>query len=570
MPETNGKGKKELSMEMRLLIAFLLMGLVLFVTPYLYKGANTPGPKGPQNITPQKAAELTKPPAPAPPVAPQQLASENSAAPQQAAKEETFVVDTALFRATFSNKGASVRSWVLKKYKDLDGKPLELVNQVALAKVPAPFSFDFKDQKPAVDLAQALFIARPAPDNLGVDYEYSDGKLVARKSFRFRSDSYLAQVTSEVIQNGAQIPHVLAWRGGFGDPTIRNAASAERNVYYNDGRLQTKTAKDAKNGPVSVSGGFGFAGIEDSFFAAVYLPRGTGNVELITYSDSVPVPPDNKETSYVGAGVGSGGVNELALFVGPKDTDILRKVDPRLAQLIDWGRWFGFIAKPLFYALNWTNDRITHNFGWAIVLVTIAINILTFPFRLTSLKSSKKMQALQPEIQRINEKYKGLSIRDPKKAEQNQEMMALYKKYGVNPVGGCAPMLLQIPFFIAYYTVLTVAIELRGASWLWVSDLSRPEQLAIRILPVLLIVTQFMTQRMTPPSPGVDPAQQKMMMFMPLVLGFMFYYASAGLVLYWLTGNLVAIVQQWIMNRTMKTPVILPTAKPVSKARRRA
>src|SRR5215831_13001138 len=185
MPETNGKSKKELSMEMRLLIAFLLMGLVLFVTPYLYKGANAPGPKGPQNITPQKAAELTKPPTPAPPVAPQQLAAETSATPQQGAKVETFVVDTALFRATFSNQGASVRSWVLKKYKDLNGKPLELVNQAALAKVPAPLSFDFKDQKPSVDLAQSLFVAKPAPDNLGIDYEYSDGKLVARKSFRF-------------------------------------------------------------------------------------------------------------------------------------------------------------------------------------------------------------------------------------------------------------------------------------------------------------------------------------------------------------------------------------------------
>jgi len=569
MPESNGKGKKELSMEMRLLIAFLLMGLVLFVTPYLYKSANGPAPKGPKNTTLQQAAEMTKPPAPAPPVAPQQLETQAAAAPQQAAKEETFVVDTALFRATFSNRGANVRSWMLKKYKDLNGKPLELVNPAALAKVPAPLSFDFKDQKPAVDLAQALFVAKPTPDNLGIDYEYSDGKLVARKSFRFRSDSYLAQVTSEVIQNGAQIPHVLAWRGGFGDPTIHNAASAERDVFLSEGRLQTKTAKDAKNGPVSVSGNFGFAGVEDSFFASVFLPRGTGNLELITYSDSVAVPPDNKEVAYVGAGVGSGGINQLALFVGPKDSDILHQVDPRLSQLIDWGRWFGFIAKPLFYALNWTNDHLTHNFGWAIVLVTIAINILTFPFRLTSLKSSKKMQALQPEIQRINEKYKGLSIRDPKKAEQNQETMALYKKHGVNPVGGCVPMLLQIPFFIAYYTVLTVAIELRGAQWLWVSDLSRPEQLAIRILPVLLIVTQFMTQRLTPPSPGVDPSQQKMMMFMPLVLGFMFYYASAGLVLYWLTGNLVAIIQQWIMNRTMKTPVIEP-ARPVSKTRRKA
>jgi YidC/Oxa1 family membrane protein insertase len=568
MSENSGGKKKELSMEIRLLLAFLLMGLVLFVTPYLYKSANAPAPKGPQNVTPQRAAEVTKPPAPSPAEAGKPETGSTPAAPQQAGKEETFVVDTNLFRVVFSNRGANVRSWVLKKYKDLNGKQLELVNLPALAKTPPPLSFETKEQSLEY-LKDRLFVAKPTSDNLGIDYEYSDGQTVARKSFRFLHDSYLVQVTSEVTRNNAPVPHVLAWRGGFGDPTLHNAASAERNVYFVDGRLHTKVAKDAKNGPVAESGPFVFAGIEDTFFAAVFTTKDTANVELVTWSDAVPVPAEDKEEQFVGAGVGTGGgINQLALFVGPKDSDILRKVDPRLGELIDWGRWFGFLAKPLFYALNWTNDRLTHNFGWAIILVTIALNIATMPFRLQSLRSAKKMQALQPEIKRINDKYKGLSIRDPKKAEQNAEMMALYKQHGVNPVGGCVPMLVQIPFFIAYYTVLSVAIELRGAPWLWVSDLSRPEMLPIRILPVLLVVTQFVTQKMTPASPGMDPSQQKMMMIMPLVFGFMFYYASAGLVLYWLTGNLVAIVQQWIINRMMPTPVV--ETRPVSKTKRRA
>jgi YidC/Oxa1 family membrane protein insertase len=162
-----------------------------------------------------------------------------------------------------------------------------------------------------------------------------------------------------------------------------------------------------------------------------------------------------------------------------------------------------------------------------------------------------------------------LSLRDPKQSEKNQEVMELYKKHGVNPISsGCMPMLLQFPFFIAFYTVLTVAIELRGAHWLWVTDLSRPEQLAIRVLPVILIATQFISQKLTPPSPGMDPAQQKAMMIMPLALGFMFYYQSAGLVLYWLTGNLVGIVQQWLMNRATKSSVpAVVDVKPV-KAKR--
>ena len=209
------------------------------------------------------------------------------------------------------------------------------------------------------------------------------------------------------------------------------------------------------------------------------------------------------------------------------------------------------------------NDHITGNFGWAIILVTLIINLALFPFRLSSLKSARKMQKLQPQIQAINARYKNISIRDPKKSEQNQEVMELYKKEGVNPVGGCLPMVIQLPFFYAFYRVLSIAIELRHAPWMWVSDLSSPESLPIHLLPIILIATQFLTQRMTPAA-GVDPSQQRMMMMMPLFFGFMFYYASAGLVLYWLTGNLVGIAQQLLINRMMPSPVAPPM--PVSKA----
>jgi YidC/Oxa1 family membrane protein insertase len=155
-------------------------------------------------------------------------------------------------------------------------------------------------------------------------------------------------------------------------------------------------------------------------------------------------------------------------------------------------------------------------------------------------------------------------MRDPRKQEQQAEMMALYKQHGVNPVGGCVPMIIQLPFLIGYYTVLKLAIEMRGASWLWVHDLSQAETLAIRILPVLLVVTQFLQQKMTP-TPGVDPAQQKMMMFMPLVMGYMFYYQSAGLVLYWLTSGVVGIVTQWLLNRGAPPPAVVVASPPQKK-----
>jgi YidC/Oxa1 family membrane protein insertase len=358
---------------------------------------------------------------------------------------------------------------------------------------------------------------------------------------------------------------VLTWRGGFGDQTVRAPSAAVHTVHYDTGasKLITKSAKDAKNGPFSDSGNFTFGGLEDNFFAAVALPAEGNALEVRTYSDDVTLPHEEKPAAYAGVGVASGPQNDLSLFVGPKDIDILRQVNPKLGTIIDWG-FFGVIAKPLFLSLNWVRDHWTSNYGWAIIVVTLIINLALFPLRLTSLKSARKMQKLQPQIQAINARYKNISMRDPKKAEQNQEVMALYKKEGVNPVGGCLPMIIQLPFLYAFYRVLSIAIELRHAPWLWVKDLSGPEMLPIHMLPIILVVTQFFSQKLTPAA-GVDPNQQRMMMIMPLMFGFMFYYLSSGLVLYYLTGNLVGIAQQLIINRFMPTPVSAPAGAPANK-----
>ena len=160
------------------------------------------------------------------------------------------------------------------------------------------------------------------------------------------------------------------------------------------------------------------------------------------------------------------------MFVGPKDIDLLRHVNPKLEGAVDFG-WFAIIARPIFLILHWLHDNYVPNYGWCIILLTLAINMLLLPLKLSGMKGMKKMSALQPEIQKINEKYEGLAITDPKKAQQNEEIMALYKKHGVNPLGaGCMPLVLQIPFFFAFYKVLSVAIDLRGADWLWIRDLS--------------------------------------------------------------------------------------------------
>ena len=553
------------SLEKRLPIALALMMLVLVVSQYLFKPK--PGPQPVKPINDNQAAQVAQKPAAAQsgPIA----ASDESAAPPsqaQARSELTSDIDTALYHIVFTNRGAVAKSWVLKQFRDDAGKPLEVITNSS-QETPLPFALDITGQKPAFDPNTVLYEPKLSADGLTLSYTYSDGKTSVQKSFAFSKDSYLSQVKSSVLVNGTPVPALLMWRGGFGDAKVRNAAGTEHTVRYDAtaGKLITKTPKDAKNGPVTDSGNYTFAGLEDNFFAAVALPVDSSSLQVRTYSDSFKPPHEDKPVPYVGAGLSTGPQNDLSLFVGPKDLDILKAVNPKLTQIIDWG-FFGIIAKPLFMWLNYVKDHWTNNYGWAIIVVTLIINLALFPFRLSSLKSARKMQKLQPQIQAINAKYKNVGMRDPKKAEQNQEVMELYKREGVNPVGGCLPLIVQLPFFYAFYRVLSIAIELRHAPWLWVPDLSGPESLPIHLLPIILIATQFLQQRLTPAA-GVDPNQQKMMMFMPLMFGFMFYYASAGLVLYWLTGNLVGIAQQLIINRFMPTPApALPPPPAATKA----
>ena len=557
--------KKELTMEMRLLLAFLLMGLVLFLTPYIYKAP--PPPKKP--VTPPASAQVAQDQKPATPAAAQAAAAEPVPGQIQSSAEQEFVIDTQIYRIQFTNRGGVVTSWLLKKYLDHSGKPLELVNPAAFGKAPPPFSLSLENQQAATALNSALFAAKPTADGLGIDYEYSDGKAYAKKTFRFSQNSYLSQITTEVKLNGVPMRNLIEWRGGFGDATVLNRVGEQHAVHYDlaQGKLIVKDAKSAKDGPVDFTGNYSFAGLDDRFFAFVLLPQDNTSTQVRVVKDDVPAAPGGKEEMRAGVLVGGDSLNRFEMFVGPKDVDLLRKVDPKLQQLIDWG-WFGIIAKPIFLALHWLNDNWLHNYGWSIVVITIIINLLLLPLRFTSMKSQRKMQKLQPQIAAINAKYKGLSLRDPKKAEQNAEIMELYKKEGANPMSGCLPMFIQLPILYAFYKVLTVTIELRGAHWLWVTDLSQAELLPIHILPIVMVITQFIQQQMTP-SPGVDPSQARMMKFMPLMFGFFFYSMSSGLVLYWLTSNLVGILQQWLVNRHMPMPAPVPAPKLAPKKKTR-
>src|SRR5581483_4225290 len=288
LPTQPGQGqKKDLSMELRLLLAFVLMGLVLFVTPYIYKPPAGPKRSAPPT-TPSQAAQVTKP-APAASKAAEATAAPTTAPTGQitADKEQSFAIDTALYHIELSNKGGVVTHWVLNKFLDSQGHKLELVNTSALAKAPGPFSVIFKNGDQASNINYALFKATPTGDKLGVDFEYSDGKTDCKKSFRFDKNSYLSRVTSEVTQNGTPVPPLLEWRGGFGDLGVQNRQAAQQVVYYDLSatKLNVHPVSAAKNGTVTTAGEYSFAGLEDPFFAAVVLPQNGATVEVQTYKD---------------------------------------------------------------------------------------------------------------------------------------------------------------------------------------------------------------------------------------------------------------------------------------------
>ncbi len=551
-------------MEMRLVIALVLMGAVLFITPYFVDQAPPPEATKTETKAPVAETPVTVKPAEKSPVAQTPAAPVPQEVAAVAATEEQVLapIETDLYRIEFTNKGALIKSWVLKGFKDASGKPLDLVSDAGVARVGYPFAIQLKGSSELSPINESLFVATPVDG--GYDFEFSDGRTYAKKTFRTKPGSYLVEVTSQYSQNGTPTKHLLAWRGGFGDSTGFAAADTMHSIVFDtaENKLVVNDADYAKSGPQTRTGSFAFAGLEDKYFAIVNLPSGTGSTELYTINDPVP-DAEGKDRPIVGGAIGGEASNKLTLFVGPKDYNLLKSVDPRLEGLIDFG-WASFIAKPLFLALKYVNDTWVFNWGWSIIIVTVIINILLLPLKITSLKSMRKMSLLAPDMKAINEKYKGLSMKDPKMAKKNEEVMALYKKHGVNPAGGCLPLLLQFPFLFAFYAVLNVAIELRHEQWLWVSDLSQPETIAIRILPLLMIASQFIMQKMTPATGG-DPMQQKMMLFMPLIFGFMFYNFPSGLVLYWLTGNLVGIAQQWVFNKTMPAPAVAEIIPPKRK-----
>ena len=524
-------------MEKRFLIAFVLSLIVLVASQMWFE----------KKIKPLKPSGSSPSPSSIQPVMPPSdntaFAAKAGIAPNPAMKTPEIkaenahdvVLENSLVKITMTNRGAVVKSWVLKNFKDSNRATLDLVAGVDPTKDLLPLQLEFPGDKTlTTELDSALFVetklgsqGEAQTSTNEVRFEYAENGVVVEKSLKLQPDSYLVTLNVQAKKAGVDVPFSVAWPARFGDNVLNIHTDAREVVTDAEGKLNRTSLVKVK-GVQDLVGSYRFAGVDDGYFAAMFLTANLiPRVQVSEMGALLALPP-----------------GPVSLYVGPKEIDLLKKIDPQLEGLIDFG-WFGIIGKPMFLALKWIYGYC-RNYGLAVILLTLLINMAIFPLRWKSMVSAQRMQRIQPKVKAIQERYKKYKVNDPKRQEMNQEMMALYKEHGVNPLGGCLPMLLQMPILVAFYNVLRVAIDLRQVTFLWIPDLSQYDKTFM--LVIIMVVTQFIMQKMTP-APSSDPAQAKMFMLMPLIFGFMFAKVASGLVLYWLTGNVIGIIQQFFLNK---------------------
>ena len=480
------------------------------------------------------------------------------------------LVDTDTIHAVFTNDGATLKNWLLKRYTDKVGKPLDLVPHNVPRNV-RPFSIDTGNAGVDERLNHALYrvdgggpSTDPKTGNVLLAFEYQEaGGLRARKTFAINPKNYTIEA-SVATSSGIDVA-TLTLKMGFGLGDFGASASGQYSrkpsgLLFRAGSIERHDAKAIVTQP-AYEGDVRWAGVDDHYFlsAALFAVPGA----RVVYETSSLPNGDGKTTSdYVAYTIKppAGANATVRFFIGPKQFDLLQSIDQELVRAVDFG-WFAFLATPLLRMLNGVNGYL-HNYGWSIIALTLFINLVIFPLRHKSVVSMRKMQELQPEIKAIQDRYGKLKATDPEKQKMNTELMELYKSRGVNPASGCLPMLLTMPILFAFYNLLSQAIELRGAPFtLWITDLSMQDPLYIT--PVLMGVTMVVQQKMTPST--ADPMQQKMFMFMPIVFTGMFLWAPSGLVIYWFFSNLLAIAQQVITNKIIGPPAVRVVRPPAER-----
>jgi YidC/Oxa1 family membrane protein insertase len=541
-------------MEKRVVVFLVLSLAIIFGYEYVLKEL---GLAPPAVLTSDAPVDPERGSAPAVPATPRASAPEpanpintGTMPAAQASRPETLSgsteavdIDTNLYHAKFSPHGAVITSWELKRYRSSpEDLPVQLVRQGA--KFPEPLTVTADDAAIAKELKDGIYTVErdfssldPShpTGHLTFRYDNADRGLSLEKELTFHADSYVVDIALRSRGIDGSVNVVLGTNFGiveWGDGFIGLIGSASL--------VDDKVEKETPDAEAERKGNVQWAALQDKYFLSVLIPR-QGSAVLIKKE------ADKLVSTSVRMPVGQPG-NPLAfqLYAGPKEYDTLRGLQIGLEDTIDFG-WFIFgswgvvkaVAKPIFYVLRFLNEY-THNYGLTIVLLTIAIKMLFVPLQYKSYKSMKGMQVIQPKVAAIQEKFK--DDRD----RLNKELIKLYRDHKVNPVGGCLPMVLQMPVFVALFNILYMTIDLRQAPLGgWITDLSAQDP--YYVLPIIMGVTMVIQQKITPTT--MDPTQAKIMLMLPAFMTFLFINFPAGLVLYWLTNNTLTILQQVLTDR---------------------
>jgi YidC/Oxa1 family membrane protein insertase len=546
-----------MSTEQRALLATGLVIVIFVVYQSFFIDPHVPAPPTEDTPSVREAGE----PAPPAPVTSPAMAPDAGRSRPAAEPERDVTIDTPLIRAVITTRGGTLKSWQLKQYRLEDGSPVELV-----APQEGPWGPLLVWSGGLEGAARLDFV--PDTERLELRGRDDEGALMLRsrakgpvrltKRLAFRGDSYRVGVELEwenTTRGPVAVAPELAWGPGFHGSPEKAHSRPQPPMSLVDGR-RIADSIDKLQGAATHSGAVSWTALHDLYFAAALLPETRGPAARVL-KDPSGQPMVSLVAPAQTLQPGARATQRFAVYAGPKELDRLRAASQDLEGLVDLG-WFDFLARPALYLLRFLY-RYTGNYGVAIILVTILQKVAFHPLTAKSLRSMQAMQALQPKIAAVQERYKN----NPQKKQQ--EMMELYKKHGVNPMGGCLPMLLQIPIFIALYNALSSSVEMWRASFLWIKDLSRPDALfaldiwglkdyPFNLLALLMGATMFLQQKMAP-AVG-DPRQAKLMLYlMPTMFTFMFWTFPSGLVLYWLVNNVLQIGQQyWLERRGVLKP----------------
>jgi YidC/Oxa1 family membrane protein insertase len=546
------KTEQDADVEKRLLLAIVLSMAILFGTPYIYQKLNlTPQPE-------PAPVEVVQEPVVTPEAAP---TIEEEVAPDQAgamepteAEPQMVYVETEDLLLSFTNVGAHLTSARLKNYTSSGGEALEILPQSLPGDVGGVLRLRSSDSELDRLLGGATYeVTGPNAHReegfRSVSFHLRQGNLEVTKRVLIPGQGYQLKLELKLEREGRPLPYAVQLGPGIGDLNEENTSDFQDPavVFFQNNSVERYYIDDFEDG-AQAAGNFRWAGIDSKYFAYILLcPSGIRNL-LKTRLEAPRAGTGEEEAeaaTLLGAVAELGEAEDFWFYIGPKRSEDLALVDPTLRELIDFGEWLGVLVKPLLVALKFLY-RYAGNWGWSIILLTFLINLALFPFRYKQMASMQKMSAVQPKIKSIQEKYKRMKKDDPRKQQMNAEVMALYKKHGVNPLGGCLPLVLQMPILFAFYRMLYTSIELRGAPFmLWIQDLSKPDP--YYITPIVMGATMVAQQKMTPATG--DAAQRRMMMFLPIIFTFFFLQVSSGLAIYFLFSNVFGMALQFGLQK---------------------